>query len=131
MQQGADLGVAPFGLEAQRIMRLEKGHFIVGQDTDGVTQAFSAGLDWLVKLDKTDFAGKPELAWEASRENEPRLVGPAADGPEARAGRGEPDRERPRHDRGPSDLEPLLPHARPLDLPRHRLRPSRPSPALS
>ena len=25
----------PFGLEAQRIMRLEKGHFIVGQDTDG------------------------------------------------------------------------------------------------
>ena len=75
MEEGADLGVGPFGLEAQRIMRLEKGHFIVGQDTDGITQAFSAGLDWLVKLDKTDFAGKTELAWEASRENEPRLVG--------------------------------------------------------
>ena len=75
MTEGADLGVAPFGLEAQRIMRLEKGHFIVGQDTDGVTQAFSAGLDWLVKLDKSDFAGKPELAWESGRKNEPRLVG--------------------------------------------------------
>jgi sarcosine oxidase subunit alpha len=75
MSEGADLGVAPFGLESQRIMRLEKGHFIVGQDTDGVTQAFSAGLDWLVKLDKDDFAGKPELAWESAREGEPRLVG--------------------------------------------------------
>ena len=75
MSQGSDLGVAPFGLEAQRIMRLEKGHFIVGQDTDGVTQAFAAGLDWLVKLDKDDFAGKPELAWESAREGEPRLVG--------------------------------------------------------
>ena len=61
----------PFGLEAQRIMRLEKGHFIVGQDTDAVTQAFAAGLDWLVKLDKDDFAGKPELVWESERQGEP------------------------------------------------------------
>jgi sarcosine oxidase subunit alpha len=74
LETGADLGVAPFGLEAQRIMRLEKGHFIVGQDTDGVTQAFSAGLEWLVKLDKDDFAGKPELAWQSAREGEPQLV---------------------------------------------------------
>ena len=75
MDRGRDLGVGPFGLEAQRIMRLEKGHFIVGQDTDAVTQAFAAGLDWLVKLDKDDFAGKPELVWESGREGEPRLVG--------------------------------------------------------
>ena len=42
----ADLGVAPFGVEAQRILRLEKGHLIVGQDTDGLTQALQrrAGL---------------------------------------------------------------------------------------
>lgn len=75
MSTGADLGIAPFGLEAQRIMRLEKGHFIVGQDTDGVTQAFSAGLDWLVKLDKEDFAGKPELVWQSGRKDEAQLVG--------------------------------------------------------
>jgi sarcosine oxidase, subunit alpha len=74
IEAGADLGVAPFGLEAQRIMRLEKGHFIVGQDTDGITQAFSAGLDWLVKLDKDDFAGKPELTWQSARGGEARLV---------------------------------------------------------
>ena len=35
---GADLGRRPFGVEAQRILRLEKGHLIVGQDTDGLTQ---------------------------------------------------------------------------------------------
>ena len=45
-------------------MRLEKGHLIVGQDTDGLTGAFSAGLGWLVKLDKADFVGKRELAFE-------------------------------------------------------------------
>jgi sarcosine oxidase subunit alpha len=82
MEEGADLGVEPFGLEAQRILRLEKGHFIVGQDTDGVTQALSAGLDWLVKLDKEDFAGKPELAWQAARDGEARLVGLQPDDPE-------------------------------------------------
>ena len=47
MDKGADLGVSPFGIEAQRIMRLEKGHFIVGQDTDGLTKAYSANLDWV------------------------------------------------------------------------------------
>src|SRR5436190_10253278 len=72
---GADLGVAAFGVEAQRILRLEKGHFIVGQDTDGLTRAFSAGLDWAIKLDKDDFAGKPELAWQLADGSGARLVG--------------------------------------------------------
>jgi len=72
---GADLGVAPFGVEAQRIMRLEKGHAIVGQDTDGLTRAGSAALGALVKLDKDDFAGKPELGWAAGRAPDPLLVG--------------------------------------------------------
>jgi sarcosine oxidase subunit alpha len=79
LEHGADLGVAPFGVEAQRILRLEKGHLIVGQDTDGLTKAYSAGLDWAVKLDKPDFVGRPELAWQHEREvadgTGPRLVG--------------------------------------------------------
>ncbi len=75
LEAGGDLGVAAFGVEAQRIMRLEKGHFIVGQDTDGLTQAFAAGLDWLVKLDKDDFMGKPELVWERERGDAAVLVG--------------------------------------------------------
>ena len=77
MERGRDLGVAPFGVEAQRILRLEKGHLIVGQDTDGLTRGFSAGLDWAIKLDKADFLGKPELAWQHDVENGSgsRLVG--------------------------------------------------------
>ncbi|MDQ3783194.1 MAG: 2Fe-2S iron-sulfur cluster-binding protein, partial [Actinomycetota bacterium] len=49
LDRGADLAVVPFGVEAQRIMRLEKGHAIVGQDTDGLTQGYSAALDRLIK----------------------------------------------------------------------------------
>ncbi|CAN5808442.1 sarcosine oxidase subunit alpha [soil metagenome] len=72
---GADLGVRVFGVEAQRILRLEKGHAIVGQDTDGLTQAYGADLAWAIKLDKGDFAGKPELVWQRSRDDHEQLVG--------------------------------------------------------
>ncbi|WP_051342308.1 2Fe-2S iron-sulfur cluster-binding protein [Pseudonocardia spinosispora] len=75
LEHGADFGVRPFGVEAQRILRLEKGHLIVGQDTDGLTKASGAGLDWAVKLDKPDFVGKPELVWDRAQGGGPRLVG--------------------------------------------------------
>ena len=80
MDAGADLGAGPFGLEGQRIMRLEKGHFIVGQDTDGLTLAPSTGLGPLIKLDKDDFAGMPELAWAADRQL-PMIVAVQPDDP--------------------------------------------------
>ncbi|MEM9650625.1 MAG: 2Fe-2S iron-sulfur cluster-binding protein [Actinomycetota bacterium] len=76
LEAGRDLGVKPFGLEAQRIMRLEKGHFIVGQDTDGLTKAPATGLGPLIKLDKADFAGKPELAWALEEANSPNPTAP-------------------------------------------------------
>jgi sarcosine oxidase, subunit alpha len=75
MERGADLGIKPFGVEAQRILRLEKGHLIVGQDTDGLTGAYGAGLGRAVRLDKDDFAGKPELVWQSERDDYQRLVG--------------------------------------------------------
>lgn len=74
IEAGSDLGVRPFGVEAQRVLRLEKGHFIVGQDTDGLSQGFGMGADWAIKLDKEDFAGKPELVWQQARDGYPRLV---------------------------------------------------------
>lgn len=67
LEAGSDLGIAPFGVEAQRTMRLEKGHLIVGQDTDGLTKGHAAGLAWTIKADKPDFAGKPELVWEGEQ----------------------------------------------------------------
>jgi sarcosine oxidase subunit alpha len=82
LDSGADLGVAPFGVEAQRIMRLEKGHFIVGQDTDGLTKGHAAGLGWAIKSEKPDFAGKPELAWEDAAGPSVRLVALQPDDPQ-------------------------------------------------
>jgi sarcosine oxidase subunit alpha len=75
LEHGADLGVGPFGVEAQRILRLEKGHFIVSQDTDGLTSPHDVGLGRMVKLEKDDFAGKPELVWQGDRNGRFRLVG--------------------------------------------------------
>lgn len=72
--QGGDLGVAAFGVESQRILRLEKGHLLVAQDTDGLTKAFEAGLGPLVKLDKDDFVGRPELVWQQQLGERQRLV---------------------------------------------------------
>ena len=74
LEAGKDLGIRPFAVECQRIMRLEKGHFIVGQDTDGLTRVPTTGLQHLVKLDKDDFAGKPELAWALDDTSAPILV---------------------------------------------------------
>ena len=75
LQTGDDLGCAPFGVEAQRILRLEKGHYIVGQDTDGLSKAPTAGLGGLVKLDKPDTLGLPELKDAYDRDDLPILVG--------------------------------------------------------
>ncbi len=75
MDAGETFNITPFGVEAQRIMRLEKGHFIVGQDTDALTNPFMAHLDWAVKLDKSDFLGKPSLVRIQKRGVEQKLVG--------------------------------------------------------
>ena len=68
-------GAQPFGLEPQRVLRLEKGHVIVGQDTDSESNLYSAGMSWLPKLDKDDFVGKFALEHFAQREERERLVG--------------------------------------------------------
>ena len=58
---GEVAGIRPFGVEAQRRLRLEKGHVIVGQDTDGLTNPWEANMGWAVKLDKPFFIGKRTL----------------------------------------------------------------------
>jgi len=58
---GEAAGIKPFGVEAQRRLRLEKGHVIVGQDTDGLTNPWEANMGWAVKLDKPFFIGKRTL----------------------------------------------------------------------
>jgi sarcosine oxidase subunit alpha len=75
LEAGADLGCRPFGLEPQRILRLEKMHILVGQDTDSESSAIGAGMPWIVKLDKDDFVGKWSLQRVATEGPRERLVG--------------------------------------------------------
>jgi sarcosine oxidase, subunit alpha len=75
LESGADLGVRPFGLEPQRVLRLEKMHIIVGQDTDSESNALEAGMPWIVKLDKDDFVGKWSLQQVQERGFREQLVG--------------------------------------------------------
>src|ERR687898_1961060 len=51
MDAGAEFGVTPFGLEPQRLLRLQKMHILVGQDTDSESTPFGAAMPWIVKLD--------------------------------------------------------------------------------
>jgi sarcosine oxidase subunit alpha len=76
LEAGKPDGIRPFGLEPQRILRLQKQHIIVGQDTDSESTPYGAAMPWAVKLDKDeDFIGKWALARVAEQPAETALVG--------------------------------------------------------
>jgi sarcosine oxidase subunit alpha len=72
---GLPRGLRPFGVEAQRVLRLEKGHFIVGQDTDGLTDPFEANASWAVNMQKPFFVGQRSLKILQARGPRQTLVG--------------------------------------------------------
>ena len=75
-EAGAEHGLKPFGLEPQRLLRLQKLHVIIGQDTDSESNPFGAAMPWIVKLDKEqDFIGKWALERFADEPLETALVG--------------------------------------------------------
>ena len=76
LEHGADLDAAPFGLEPQRILRLEKGHVIVSQDTDSESNLLEAAMPWIVKNDKEfEWVGKWATQQVADRGLRWMLVG--------------------------------------------------------
>ena len=75
LEAGKEFDIAPFGLEAQRVLRLEKKHIIVGQDTDVVSNPLEGDMEWIVKFDKEDFIGKAGLLAVQERGYRDRLVG--------------------------------------------------------
>jgi sarcosine oxidase subunit alpha len=72
---GLPRGLRPFGVEAQRVLRLEKGHLIVGQDTDGLTDPFEANAAWAVNMQKPFFVGQRSLKILQARGPRQVLVG--------------------------------------------------------
>ena len=74
-EAGKPLGIRPFGVEAQRVLRLEKGHIIVGQDTDGLTFPHEAQMEWAVAGRKPFFVGQRAIRVQAARPLARKLVG--------------------------------------------------------
>jgi sarcosine oxidase subunit alpha len=72
---GESFGLRPFGVEAQRLLRLEKRHVIVGVDTDALSSPYEAGMGWVAKLDKADFIGRNALTRLAQAAPQQTLVG--------------------------------------------------------
>jgi sarcosine oxidase subunit alpha len=54
---GAEFDIKPFGIEAQRILRLEKGHIIIGQDTDAMSNPNEVNMGWAIAKKKPFFVG--------------------------------------------------------------------------
>jgi glycine cleavage system aminomethyltransferase T len=80
MSLGADLGIRPHGLKALFGLRLEKGHVIVGMDTELDTTPRRARMAWAVRMDKPTFIGKAALARTAKQPDHRRLHGFTMDG---------------------------------------------------
>jgi glycine cleavage system T protein len=78
--QGADMGIQPHGLQALFALRLEKGHVIIGMDTELDTTPRRLGMDWAVNMEKADFIGREALARTAALPDRRRLVGLTMDG---------------------------------------------------
>ena len=86
MSAGEPFNIKPFGVEAQRLLRLEKGHIIIGQDTDGMSHPGEIGLTWAINRKKPFFVGRRSVDILMSQPLKRQLVGftlsPAAPKPE-------------------------------------------------
>ena len=80
---GEALGIKPFGLEAQSVLRLEKGHVIIVVDTDNHTTLHEIGMGKIWANRKTDFetVGAPALRFAEKQIHREKLVGFMMDDP--------------------------------------------------
>jgi sarcosine oxidase subunit alpha len=81
MRLGSDLGVKPHGIDTHFTLRLEKGHIIVGMDTETDSTPRRVGMDWAVKLDKPEFVGRQSIVRTRDLPFDKKLVGLVMDGP--------------------------------------------------
>lgn len=80
MALGRDLGIRPHGLQALFGLRLEKGHVIVGMDSELDTTPRRLRMDWAVRMDKPYFLGRAALARTAKLPDQRRWFGFTMDG---------------------------------------------------
>ncbi len=82
MEAGRSHQIRPFGVEPQRVLRLEKGHIIIGQDTDGLTNPHQAEMGWAIAKKKPYFVGKRSIEIQNADGPVSKLVGFETDDPE-------------------------------------------------
>lgn len=81
LDAGSDLGVVPHGLDALSRLRLEKGHIIVGQDSDYDSTPRRLHHDWMVNLDSGNFIGRHAVERTNRLALDKQLVGLESEGP--------------------------------------------------
>ncbi len=77
LEAGRPYNLMPFGLEAQNVLRLEKGHIIIGQETEIRTTLHDLGLGSLWHREKSVYktVGAPALRFTEHQEGRMKLVG--------------------------------------------------------
>ena len=77
LDAGKSFGIKPFGLEAQSVLRLEKGHVIIGLDSDNHSTLHDIGMSWAWDRRKTDAktVGAPALRATEKQAHRQKLVG--------------------------------------------------------
>lgn len=61
LEAGKDDGLIPAGLAARDLCRIEAGYPLYGHELDEETDPISAGIKWVVKMDKCDFIGRSAI----------------------------------------------------------------------
>ena len=83
MAAGQEFGIKPFGIEAQRVVRLEKGHIIIGQDTDAMSFPQEIDMGWAIAKKKPFFVGGRSIDQITRQPMKRKLVGFTIDDPAA------------------------------------------------
>jgi sarcosine oxidase subunit alpha len=74
LRAGSKFDLRPHGLEALRVLRLEKGHIIIDQDTEFDATPAKLGLGWAAKMEKPYFVGQVALRRIAGWPSRKRLA---------------------------------------------------------
>lgn len=72
---GKPYGLEPYGLEASRVLRLEKGHIIIGQDTDALSSPGELDMGWALSKKKERYLGKTAVEARSSLGLKRKLCG--------------------------------------------------------
>jgi sarcosine oxidase subunit alpha len=77
IEAGREYGIRSFGVEAQNVLRLEKGHVIIGQESEIRTTLHDLGLGFLWSRDKKEAktVGAPALRFTEHQQGRLKLVG--------------------------------------------------------